>query len=92
MCAEGETCKSVGFVRSAVMWELGSSVYLAVVSGHPNKMIAVFRLDLDTNSEGETSFSWHREEDLAVGQELSNLKAFKFSNGTSVHAHLYAVR
>ena len=74
------------------MWELGDSVYLAVVSGHPNKMIAVFRLDLDTNSEGETSFSWHREDDLAVGQELSNLKAFKFSNGTSVHAHLYAVR
>ena len=72
------------------MWELGTSIYLAVASGYPSKMIAVFRLDVETSAEGETTYNWVREDDLAEGQDLSNLKVFIVSNEKLVH--LYAVR
>ena len=83
----GEAARKVGYVKSAVMWELGTGIYLAVASGFPNKMIAVFRYDRRDPAKG-----WKREEDLAVDQDVSNLKAFTFSNLTKTHTHLYAVR
>ena len=69
------------------MWELGTGIFLAVASGFPNKMIAVFRYDRRDPAKG-----WEREDDLAVGQDVSKLKAFTFSNLTETHTHLYAVR
>ena len=69
------------------MWEIGTGIYLAVASGFPNKMIAVFRYDRRDPAKG-----WEREDDLAVNQDVSHLKAFTFSNLTKTHTHLYAVR
>lgn len=81
------TASKVGYVKSAVMWEVGTGIYLAVASGFPNKLIAVFRYDRTDPSQG-----WVRENDLEVGEDLSHLKAFTFSNLTKIHTHLYAVR
>ena len=72
------------------MWELGNRIYLAVASGYPNKMIAVFRLD--HNEAGTPRYTWTREADLEKGNEVSNLKTFGFTNGTDKHSHLYVVR
>ena len=82
--------RKVGYVKSAVMWELGNSIYLAVASGYPNKMIAVFRLD--HNEADKPKYTWTREADLEKGNDVCNLKVFGFSNGTEEHSHLYTVR
>ena len=82
--------RKVGYVKSAVMWELGTSIYLAVASGYPNKMIAVFRLD--HNEADKPKYTWTREADLEKGKDVCNLKVFGFSNGTEKHSHLYTVR
>jgi len=81
------TSTKVGYVKSAVMWEVGTGIYLAVASGFPNKMIAVFRYDRTNPAQG-----WVRENDLETGEDISHLKAFTFSNLTKIHTHLYAVR
>ena len=80
----------VGYVKSAVMWELGSTIYLAVASGYPNKMIAVFRLDHD--EVNAPKYTWTREADLEEDNDVSNLKVFTFPYGTEEHVHLYTVR
>ena len=84
--------RKIGYVKSAVMWELGSSVYLAVACGYPNKMIAVFRLD--HNESGTPRYTWTREADLEKGNNINKLKVFSFSNltGTEEQSHLYVVR
>ena len=80
----------VGYVKSAVMWELGNRIYLAVASGYPNKMIAVFRLD--RGEVNNPSYTWTREADLEKGNDVCNLKVFTFPNGAEKHVHLYTVR
>merc|ERR1719239_326831 len=80
----------VGYVKSAVMWEIGSSIYLAVASGYPNKMIAVFRLDHD--EVNAPKYTWTREADLEMGNDVGNLKVFTFPYGAEKHVHLYTVR
>ena len=74
------------------MWELGNSIYLAVASGYPNKMVAVFRLD--HNEVSKPRYTWTREADLEKGNVISQLKVFTFSNlnGTEEQSHLYVVR
>lgn len=76
-------------VSSAVMWELGGRIYLAVASGYPHKKIAVFRLD---HNEADIPNNWTRDLDLQTTSHIGTLRLVIFSDGTEKQSHLSIVR
>ena len=86
MCDDG-SCH-VGYVEDAVMWELGSSVYLAVVTTHPaaEARVQLFSLDLETRT-------WTAAGSLLAGlQGVTQMKVFQFRDGGKESVHLFVVR